>query len=644
MLKNVLSAVALVTAILAGVSEVLAWKANYPGGPVRSTNARPAGVRLFGPIGPGLVSIATSGSFADRKLPYPSSQGVDLGSAWDMFQNTKKPVVCVEFEEAPDNNYQNVELGIQEVTDEDTLDITLNTQFSGSAGGNIEGVFAKGDATSTLNASHHVASKDITFTARTSVTSGIRFTGPTGPMKTKSVRLTPEMHKLAVENSTEFERQCGHGYVHSIGNGADLYLLFHFHGLETKDRLDLSFDSHASASMEDVFQASGSSKLAATIDRLSKEQKLDLSFVQMGGKIDSLPTSLDEAKAQVKKLAAEEFTNPRRIYVTVSPYSTLPNYSSSYTIETSDLRQRATRYIERLNSIIFEARNIRLNLYRDRSDTTTKDEYYYYYRHQLRAERPSDIADGATTRRQIAIDALRKLSAPPCDNKPFSWAPVPAGLSNQDRKAFESNRKHQIAQLEVNYVDCKKIGDDLISQTDNFEDLSLWAGLPIPLNSITDDSIAKLDNVQGDLNERKNLYAQNVFRHWIERQDQVRCRLLEECLSGDEMTALYKKILDSFKGVTVVETKPSVVVTFCIAEEDSDCTSDAVHLDIQRNFGCNFNSKDKEAGEIICKDRGQFSSGVRRIRTDNPYKQCGRSISNVGCYSYIQQPTFPRGP
>jgi hypothetical protein len=465
-------------------------------------------------------------------------------------------------------------------------------------------------------------------------------------MKSKSVRLTPAMEKLVNENSGEFERECGHGYVHSIGNGADLYLLLHFHNLETKDRLDLSYEAHASASMADVFSSSGSTKLQATIEKYSKNQQLDISFVQEGGKIEALPTDLEEAKAQVKKLAEEEFSNPRRTFITVFPYSSLPNYPPAYLIETSDSRQRAVRYIERLNSLIFEARNVRENLYRDRSDTTIPDDYYYYYRHQLRAERPSDVADAASKLADITSDALKQLNAPPCSKQPLVLGAMPPGLSAVDQKAFASKRDLQLSTLKDDHDKCKAIADKLKADTNNLEDLSLWAQLPVPVNSLTKDTMDKLDDVSGDLTARKNLYAQSVFRHWVERQDQVRCRLFRECLSSDEMDSLYNGILSSLTGLNVAGTQPSAVLTLCMAEEDNDCTDQAVGMGIHidKNYGCDWLSKDQEMGDAACKDRGQFSAGTRLIKDEKGYKHCGREILNVGCYSYIQQPTFPHGP
>lgn len=640
------AALGILLMVAAGTSPAPAWDSNFPRGPVKlpgpiaSGNAKSAGlVKFLGrPASRRAAflrgsSISGVGAFGLRTVTYPSDRGVELGTGWDFVLNQKKYSSCVEFEPRNDKDYQIANMQLQEVTDEDTLDVTLNATFSGSGGGDIDGVGVKGDATSTLNASHHVASKDITFTVRASITSGITFAD--NAKASKSVRLTDAMANLAQDKPLEFEEKCGSGFVSSIGNGADLYLLFHFHDLLTKDRLELAFASSASANMADVFSATGKSNLKSTIERLNEGKKLDVSFVQQGGKIDQLPTSLDEAKAEVKKLPNEEFNNPRRIFVTVEPYTSLPNYPEFYLIDTSDVRQKAIRYVQRLNSIIYEAQNIRDNLYRDRANSGVSDEYYYYYRHQLRRERPSEVADDATKKRDLTIEALRKLNLPPCSEPPVN-ASNPRTIQGAALAGFQRSRLAALKQLQVQYDGCATTVDDLLQATDNFDDLSLWIKLPVPLNAIAGETMSKLDNLSVPAAQRKDLYAQNVFRHWVERQNQVRCRLFTECLPVSEMKDLYVAIFNSLVGVAV----PAPVhqtVRFCIAEEDWRCGS------IRPNPGCGYNSRDQEVGVNLCASRKQYSAGVRRIGTGDG-GQCGVAIDDVDCYGYSVQPEYPNGP
>jgi hypothetical protein len=635
--------------VIAGTALASAWDATFPRGPVKlpgpikKGTAEAAGLVKF--LGRSIskrpsylgTAIPGVGYFGSRIMTYPSDRGVELGTGWDFVLNEKKYASCVEFDPMPDKDYQTANMQLQEITDEDTLDVSVNAQFSGSGGGDIDGVGVKGDATSTLNASHHVASKDITFTVHASITSGITFTD--NAKASKSVRLTDAMAKLAQDNSLEFEEKCGSGFVTAVGYGADLYLLFHFHDLLTHDRLELSFDSSASANMADVFSASGKSNLKSTIDRLYEGKKLDISFVQQGGTIELLPTTLDEARDQVKKLATEEFKNPRRIFVSTEPYTSLPNYPEFYLIDTSDIRQKAIRYVQRLNSIIFEAQNIRDNLYRDRASSGVSDEYYYYYRHQMRPERPTDVADVATKNRDLTIDVLRQLNRPPCSQPPVNVS-IPRAIKGETKgdalKELERSRFTALKQLRTQYDECAAIVDDLLQATDNLDDLSLWIGLPIPLNAIASDTMSKLDDLKIGPATRKSLYAQNVFRHWVERQNQIRCRLFSECLPASEMSTLFTEVTNSLVGVNVPAPVHNIV-RFCIAEEDRLCGS------VRPNPGCGFNSRDQEVGLNICAGRNQYSAGVRRIRTSGG-GQCGIAIDDVDCYGYSVQPEYPNGP
>ena len=657
--------IATLSAVILTLSGTVAfgWDATFPDGPVResaptpSTAAQPLShVRLVGPTHPASAALADSilavADFGTRTIPYPTAQGLSLGTGWDLVVNQKQYASCIDFETSLDKDYQTAALQLEQVTDDDTLDISLNMEFSGSAGGNISGIGAKAAATTSMNGSHHIASTDISFTAHASVTSGVIFAGtdsrPTtdsgsattsvnAAVATKSdgsitaVRLTSDMAKLAETNPDAFRRKCGDGFVSALGNGADLYLLLHFHDLLSEDKSALSFDSNASAGVSDVFSASGKSNLKTTMDRLSHEKKLDISFVQEGGKIELLPTTLDEAAKQVEKLPSEEFTNPRHTFAVITPYSALPNWPPYYLIDTSDLRQRAIRYVERLNSIIFEALNIRDNLYRDRADGGS-DKYYYYYRHQLRAERPAEVADKALIQRQSVLDGLRKLDAPPCSTAPIGTSYLDSAASpDQSNLAQQSDTK-----LSKIMSACQDIEKELENNTDSFNDLKLWVELPIPLNAITNDTLVKLDDLKGDLQDRKTLFAQNVFRHWVERADQIRCRLFGECLSGDDRKALYDGIFSKLTGVTA---PPPVwkTIRICISEHDAECRA------FDQGFGCNYNGQDQRAGAIACSVRGLFLGRTRRISSES-MSACGRTIAEVGCYSYAVQPALPNGP
>jgi hypothetical protein len=71
------------------------------------------------------------------------------------------------------------------------------------------------------------------------------------------------------------------------------------------DKLELSLNVKASAGVTDVFNANGSSKLSTTLERLSNQHELDISFVQQGGVIKLIPTTLKDAQTKVATLAIE---------------------------------------------------------------------------------------------------------------------------------------------------------------------------------------------------------------------------------------------------------------------------------------------------------------------------------------------------
>jgi len=119
--------------------------------------------------------------------------------------------------------------------------------------------------------------------------------------------------------------------------------------------------------------------------------------VQQGGKIEVIPTTLDEARDKVQKLAKEEANGARPFNLEVIPYSELENWTGGYQIDTSDIRQRAIRFYKRLLSVSSEIENIRANYYRDRTEDNAElysgDKYYYSYRHNMRVEDLSAASD-----------------------------------------------------------------------------------------------------------------------------------------------------------------------------------------------------------------------------------------------------------
>ncbi|MCK1409535.1 hypothetical protein [Bradyrhizobium sp. 76] len=648
-----------------------AWEQTYPRGPVHiaptkhvDKSGKPGpelGIRTLGPSLPHLSrSTAERTDHPDvgsvlsvRTVTYPSQHGASVGVGWDFLINQKKYASCITFDQIDENKYQTADVSLQEVTDDETIDITLNAEFSGSVGGTIEIVEAKADATSTLNSLHHTTSNDLIFTSHASITSGIKYAWKKDGQNNQAVKLTSEMEALARKDPPAFRAKCGDGFVGSVGFGTDLNLLLHFHHLNIHDRLELSFDSKASAGIADVFSAKGSSKLKSTIDLLSDRGSLEISFIQNGGIIESIPTNLNDARLKIQGLAKEEFAGPRPIFLGIVPYSELPNWPGYYLLDTSNIRQRAVRYAIRLRSIYFEVMNIREDYYRDRASLPSQpdckpggicrsadavdDLYFYSYRHRLRLENLGEIAKEIADKLALVQNVLAILNGPKCNP-----APVASFAGDGSRKSFEDS----LNRFNKSKDDCENASNDLIKETNSFDDYSLWSLLPIPQNSIPQSAINSLLDMSSAIDVRRNAYSQYVFRHWVERVEQVRCRLFSECLTPDERRVLYDAIVKTMIG----NANPPSGSTLLLGEHklctgqyhsedgqiaDPGCQSE-LFLDCDHRTAQDFEQKAKDTCEI---KTGAYSHSYTPVGGSIDGNQCGYQYYSVACFGF--QPAFP---
>ena len=250
------------------------------------------------------------------------------------------------------------------------------------------------------------------------------------------------MAQLAKTDPETFRTRCGDGFVSTIGYGADLYLLLHFHSMSSEERLSLSFQSSASASLADVFSADGSSNVRTTIEQMVKKSQLDLNYVQRGGKIEKIPTNLADARTTIGALAKSEDAGSRPIYIVIAPYSDLPEWEGFHWLDASSVQQRGARYFQRLDSAYFELLNIRQNYFRDRSQTRVDgtylqisplDTYYFDYHHNLRTDDLQAIASDIWQELQFVNDKLRILTGDDCQPAPVA-AHISAGLAVSDRR------------------------------------------------------------------------------------------------------------------------------------------------------------------------------------------------------------------
>ena len=630
-------------------TDVKAWEQSYPRSPVQSSDAdvdadKPV-IRVIIPNLPDpkalepASSVSLTNVFERRTIGYPVQHGAELGLAWDFLVNQKGFSKCIDFVSTNDNKYQTADVRVQQITDEDILDITLNTSFSASASGSIEIFKASAETSMTLNASHHMASNDISFIAHASITSGIINVSPAEGVSLKGVTLLPDMAKLASTNPTIFRDKCGDGFVASIGSGADLYISFHFHELTVKDRLELEYSAKASGGFGDVLSASGSSSLRTTIEKFSRDSKLTVNFIQQGGIIETIPITLEAAREKVQGLAKEEKNGPKPMYITLVPYSELSNWPGYYLVDTSDVRQRAVRYAQRLKSIYFEVMNIRENYLREREGDEGKlinDKYFYFYRHQLRIEDLSQVAQLVLDEMAIVAEILKQLDSPECSPKAISThiAPQPTWKA---RKTAMVAWKSSIEALTADSNKCNDEVEAKIKSAEHFNDYRFWLKLPVPVNALSDQMLSNLQNKATSDADRKNDYAQALFRHWIERQEQIRCRLFFECLTLKSKSELYDLIVADIIPISLANPPQGFKVIakakICIGQYAWRCAAGYTHA-----YNCDRQNDDANAKDYCLVQRPGFSYSWKR---DSTYggNRCGYSNDTFTCYGF--QPQFP---
>src|ERR1043166_9763939 len=109
-----------------------AWKATHQTGPVIKDGPFFWHTIAAGGGSPELGEVA----LGHQVVAYPQLEGADLGLGWDLLLSRKTNSTCIEFSEKVDN-YQRIDSNIQDIVDQETLDVALNSNFTGTARGSI---------------------------------------------------------------------------------------------------------------------------------------------------------------------------------------------------------------------------------------------------------------------------------------------------------------------------------------------------------------------------------------------------------------------------------------------------------------------------------------------------------------------------
>jgi hypothetical protein len=164
--------------------------------------------------------------------------------------------------------------------------------------------------------------------------------------------------------------------------------------------------------------------------------------------------------------------------------------------------------------------------------------------------------------------------------------------------------------------------------------------MPLPLDAMSGADINFIENTSNPLSDRQTTFAQDLFRHWVERPDQIRCRLFFECLSAQDRNDIYNEILTSLStapNIASVVTQTELYV--CIGEFDynedtapNGCAAGKIRFD------CDHADDEADAKQLCeIKNKGFRHSWMRTSTRDG--NRCGYGDDTVTCFK--ASPRFP---
>jgi hypothetical protein len=210
-------------------------------------------------------------------------------------------------------------------------------------------------------------------------------------------------------------------------------------------------------------------------------------------------------------------SGPRPIYVTIVPYSELPEYNLSVLPNFGDARIRAIRYYKRLLGVHAELLTILNDFRRDRDAEGVKKDnsYFFWYEHQRRKEDLLKVGENLRNEMDLVSKLIGVLESPDCAPK-------------------EDQEKRFDAVIDGKFEDI------------HFDDFNYWILLPLPSNVIPATVKKDVSNLNADKQERAYKYERYLFRHWVDRQARVRCALFLECLTKEDEDRYHDEIIKTF--------------------------------------------------------------------------------------------------
>ncbi|QHP67435.1 hypothetical protein EI171_08335 [Bradyrhizobium sp. LCT2] len=482
-----------------------------------------------------------------------------------MFLNKKVHSTCVDFKTQRDR-YETVAFNLQEATDEETRDVTLNTTFTIAGGGYFFDIGGTGNSSLTGNTFSHYYSKNFLLISHASVGNGALYVVPSttpapsenGAVASKEdpnagsghsnehqppsfslITLTPEAAKIKNDKKA-FRERCGDGFIATINFGADFYALLTIHETDATKRQQLETSVHTTGGAFG-FTASFDGSIYQLIADEQKSKNLAINLVQHGGRIKSLPTNLDELNTKIKELPQEAWEGPEPIYMVVYPYSALVEFQGAPPDEISTALQAALRYYARLQSMRSEILDMTTDLTKDGGSP----QYFFESVHRMRSEDLDLLRENVEHEMDRTYKLINGLNQCPqgCKDDENRAKAVMDALGPRIPPLQGLIRKNRVGREQPPRPPTK---DEIIAQdAREFDDYLYWINLPLPLNAIPPAMRDKITNPKGDIEEKRQTYARFLYRHWIHRQDIARCSLYNECLDPSQKSYYFNQILST---------------------------------------------------------------------------------------------------
>ncbi len=413
---------------------------------------------------------------------------------------------------------QQATMDFKNTVDQETLSVSLNINVSSEAEGGFDDITASAKSTLDLDALYRTASKDQIIVAHASVVNGSTFitsqkkpiknvegaaVSPASSYSLEGVRLTDSALNIlnGKTPNEDFRTACGDGFVASIATGADLYLIYHFTHLENEVKTKLKTSMEVGGGMTGVFRAKGNFGTEINFDDLVQHDNLGIFLLQSGGKTGALPTDLASVSTKVSNLTIEAAAGGRPLYLVVIPYSVLSNWPLYFSPDSgTKLRMALVRYLIRMTSVFQEMQTIIADSEVHTAEPDSAD-YLHDAAHGLRATDYALLSDDIRFETKKAEGELRDFDT-------FCHL-----ASNQGQSS-----------------ECDKVLDEMRGQ--NIDDFRFWIRLPAPRNAFTTEEQKLVLDRNGDIDDRKFVLETVLYRHWIERLDNQRCAVFDECMSS----------------------------------------------------------------------------------------------------------------